>query len=277
MKSEQRRSALVALGLLALLVVPGTFVGLSLTAPEARAAGATAVTAAVTGPTLVSTNSTTLFQVSGWGGPAISANGTLVGSVRFFSNLVAPNLTGVSLSPPTANFTRNRSIAVNLVTGGAAESLTISIEVSSTYSGKNESTNVSYQVNVVVPYVISATIVNPTSTTVTGFPVYITLDGNVIGVVNVSNLFAGQKFQLSYKYPTLGLSSGTHTFAVSLVQEHGLVTFANGQTVYTESVYVTGSPPDYTLWYIAGIVAFFGAIFIFVTRVAARRRGTARR
>jgi hypothetical protein len=112
---------------------------------------------------------------------------------------------------------------------------------------------------------------------VSAFTVYVTLDGTVVGQVNVSSLISGGTFRITYKYATLGLSPGDHTFAISLAQEHGLVKFANGQTVYTETVYVTGPSPDYTLWYVAGIVAFFVALFIFATRVAARRRGTARR
>jgi len=274
-----RRPVVLALAVFMLLLVPGFLAAATLASAPARAASASSppVTGSITGPTLVPINSTTQYHIAGWGGPGVAANGSLIGNVKYFSNPVGPNLTGVSISPPTANFTSNRSIAVNLVVATAAETLTLDIEVSSTYNGRNESTNFTYTVHVVVPYEISATIVNPTSSTVSGFPVYITLDGSVIGEVNVSSLLAGAKYQLTFRYATLGLSSGEHTFAISLVQEHGLVTFANGQSVYTESVYVTGPAPSYTLWYVAGIVAFFGAIFIFLTRVAARRRGATRR
>ncbi len=272
------RSA-AALALLLVVLLSGFLAVVTVSSVPARAAAVSSppVTGSVTGPALISVNSTTQFKVAGWGGPGVAANGSLIGNVRYFASPVGTNLTGVSISPPTANFTSNRSIAVNLVVGTAAETLTLDVMISSTYQGKNESANFTYVVNVVTPYVISATIVNPTSATVSGFPVYVTLDGAVVGEVNVSSLLAGAKYELTFRYPTLGLASGDHTFAISLAEEHGLVTFANGQLVYSETVYVTGPPPNYTLWYVAGIVAFFGAIFIFLTRVAARRRGAARR
>jgi hypothetical protein len=266
-----------ALALLLLLLAPAILVTVGLVAPTARAAGTSAVTGSISGPTIVSTGSTTHFQVRGFGGPAVAANGTVVGNLTYYTTLAAPNLTGVSLLPDTAKFTANQSLATNLTAGTAAETITIQVMVSSVYLGKNQSTNFSYTVNIVQPYVISTTILNSSSSTVTGFTVYITLDGQVIGNTSVPTLQPAGKYALTFTYPTLGLSSGTHTFAISLAQEHGLVTFSGGQTVYTQTVYVTGPAPDYTVWYVAGIAAFLGAIFIFASRVAARRRGATRR
>jgi hypothetical protein len=266
----------VAVLVLALLLAPALLTAVGVLAPTARAAGTTAVTGSVTGPSIVSTGSTTPFQVAGFGGPAVSANGTVVGNLTYYASLVGPNLTGVSFLPSESNFTSNQSQTADLVVTNATETITIDLEVASVYLGKNVSFNTSYVVNVVQPYVISATLVASASW-VTAFTVYVTLDGTVIGNVSVPALQAGGTYQVKFEYPTLGLSTGDHTFAISLVQEHGLVTFANGQTQYSETVYVTGPAPDYTLWYVAGIVAFFGAIFIFATRVAARRRGATRR
>jgi hypothetical protein len=267
----------VLFALVVLLVVPvGLLAGSALAAPV-RDAATTPVTGSITGPTVVGTNSTDRYLVSGFGGPAVSANGTVVGNLTYYATLVGRNLTGVSFDPASAVFKSNASLSARLHPGNTTQTLSIDIMVSSTYLGKNDSTNFSVSVTVVQPYVISATIVNPTNATVSAFAVYVTLDGTVIGEVNVSSLAPGRSTRVTYDYPTLGLSTGSHTFALSLVQLHGLVTFSNGQTVYTETVYVTGPAPSYTLWYIAGIVAFFGAIFIFLTRVAARRRGTARR
>jgi len=263
--------------LIALLVLSSLAVGATVLAAPARAASSNPVTGTITGPSVVATNSTDLFHISGYGGPAVSANGTVVGNITFYATLVGPNLTQVRFTPGSERILKNQSVAAKLVSGNASETISIGIEISSTYQGRNESTNLSYSVTIVQPYVVSATIVNPSNVTVTAFTVYVTLDGTALGEVNVSSIAAGSSTRVTFDYPTRGLSTGSHTFALSLVQEHGLVTFANGQTVYTVTVYVTGPAPDYTLWYVAGIVAFFGAIFIFASRVAARRRGTARR
>ena len=262
---------------LALLVVPVLGVAGNAIATTTAAAASSPVTGSITGPTVIGTSSNNTYHVTGWGGPAVSANGTVVGNLTYYASLVGPNLTGISFSPSSARFTSNQSLKATLAPGTVVQGLTINLEISSVYRGKNVSTNDSISVTVVQPYVISATIVNPSNATVTAFAVYVTLDGTPIGRVNVSSLAPGGTTQVTYAYPTLGLASGSHTFAMSLVQEHGLVTFANGQTVYSVTVYVTGPAPNYTLWYVAGIAAFFGAIFILLTRVAARRRGAARR
>jgi len=262
---------------LALLLVPALGVGGSALAATSVAAASSPVTGSITGPTVIGTSSNDTYHVAGFGGPAVAANGTVVGNLTYYSSLVAPNVTGVAFSPASAKFTSNASLKATLTPGTVTQGLTIDIEISSVYLGKNVSTNVSISLSVVQPYVVSATIVNPSNATVTAFAVYVTLDGSTIGQVNVSSLAPGGTTQVSYSYPTLGLSTGSHTFAMSLVQEHGLVMFANGQSVYSVSVYVTGPAPSYTLWYVAGITAFFVAIFILLTRVAARRRGAARR
>jgi hypothetical protein len=265
-----------ALLVLAVLLVPALLVTAGIFAPGARAAGTTSVTGSVTGPTVVATQSTSKYQVSGFGGPAVAANGTVVGKISFYVSLVGSNLTGVTFSPLNGTFLSNQSQTGDLAVGNTSETVTIDLMVSSVYQGKNQSTNLSYAVTIVQPYVISAVIVD-SSTWVKGFSLLVTLDGVVIGNVSVPALQAGGTYPVKFEYATRGLSSGDHTFSLSLAQEHGLITFANGQTVFSETVYVTGPAPNYTLWYVAGIVAFFGAIFIFVTRVAARRRGAARR
>ncbi|HKN06989.1 MAG TPA: hypothetical protein VJ021_05240 [Thermoplasmata archaeon] len=267
------------LGLVLLLAAPTFLFAISVVAPPARAATTEAVTGSISGPNIVSTGSTTLYQVYGWGGPAVAFNATVVGTIKYYSALSASNLTGVSFTPASGNISSNKSVLVDLAVGNATETVTIDVMISSLNSNasENKSTNVSTTVHVVQPYVISATIVNSSATTVSAFVVFVTLDGSVVGRVNVTSLTSGGTFQLLYEYPTSGLSSGEHTFGISLAQEHGLVTFANGQTQYTVNVYVNGPAPDYTLWYVAGIVAFFGAIFIFASRVAARRRGATRR
>jgi len=272
------RRATAALVLLLLVVVPVFLVGVGTAAPSARAAStSSSVTGSMSGPTVVATGSTNLYHISGWGGPAVASNGSLAGTITYYVTLVASNLTGVSYTPLRDNFTTNSSLRGNLTVGTATEPVLIEVMVSSVLNGKNDSTNFTYSVSVVAPYVISAKIVNTSSATVAGFAVLVLLDGSVVGTVNVTTISPGGSFLVSFEYATLGLSSGSHTFSLSLVAEHGLVRFANGQTVYSETIYIAGAAPNYTVWYVAGIVAFFGAIFIFATRVAARRRGATRR
>jgi archaellum component FlaF (FlaF/FlaG flagellin family) len=244
---------------------------------DVRAAATNPVTGTVTGPTVLATQSTKTYTINGTGGPAFASNGTQVGNLTAYLSLSAPNMTGLSISPGDGKIVNGIPVSTLLEVGSAAEVVTILVMLSSVYLHQNQSINFSYTVNVVVPYTVRATIVNGASTTVLSFPVKVLLDGTPVGTVTVPSLTPGGSYNLSFEYPTLGLSSGDHTFSISLAQEHGLVTFANGATVYSSTFYVTGPAPNYTLWYIVGIVAFLGVLFIFVTRVAARRRGALRR
>ncbi len=265
-----RTLAVTAVALLAL-------VALAVGMPGVRAAGTATVSGSLTGPNVLAVGAHASYTVTASGGPAFASNGTQVGNLSYYLSLQAANLTGVSLAPESGALFQPYTGQTTLTVGAAPETVTILMEVSSVYRGDNVSANFTYTVNVVTPYVVSATIVATSSSTVLSFPVRIALDGTAVGTVTVPTLTPGQKYNLSYQYPTLGLSSGWHTFTISLASEHGLVSFANGATEYSSSFYVSGPAPNYTLWYVTGTVAFVGVLFIFVTRVAARRRGPSRK
>ncbi len=173
--------------------------------------------------------------------------------------------------------TNHAALKPQLSVGTITETLTITVEIASVYQTANVSTNLTYTVNVVQPYVLTLDLISTASVTILGFTLIVDLDGTPVGTISVPSLTAKQSYTATFSYATLGLGSGYHTFTVSLPNEHGLVTFAGGSSTYSDTFYVPGSPPNYTLWYLAGAIAFFGAIFIFLTRVAARRRNPSRR
>lgn len=263
--------ALLLLGSLIALGAPGVA-----TAHESPAA-ATPVTGNITGPTVLAYNANRAYSINGTGGPAFAANGTRVGNVTFYASVTGANLTGVSLAPTESAITNASGHPTLLTVGNVTEVLTIQVEITSVYQTANVSLNLTYTVNVVQPYTLSVTLIAGSSNTVLAFALTVDLDGAPVGSVHVPTLTANQSYVATFQYATLGLSAGEHTFTLSLLNEHGLVTFAGGATSYSASFYVPGPPPSYTLWYVAGAVAFFGAIFIFVTRVAARRRNPARK
>ncbi len=234
------------------------------------------VTGSVSGPTVLSAGGSAHYTINGTGGPAYAPNGTRVGNVTYYITLAASNLTGVSVTPA-----QDGLVGVNdttlLTVGPYVETVTMTVMISSVYDGQNVSTNLTYNVAVVQPYVVRATLVNVANTTVLAFPVVITLDGQRVGSVLVASLTPGDQYNLSFSYATTGLSPGYHTFSISLAAQHGLVVFANGAESYSQTFYVTGPAPNYTLWYVLGVVAFVGVLFILMARVGARRRGAVRR
>ena len=275
------RWAATAIALVALLGSLGALAGGAPPGAGARTdlapATSSAVVGNITGPTILSTGGNGSYPINGTGGPAFAANGTKVGNLTFHASLSATNLTGVSITPASGNLTGNRSVVTALSVGSVAETVTISVEISSVFDKHNASLNLTYPVQVVVPYVVSAQIINGPVATVLSFSVVVDLDQSPVGSVTVPTLTPGGVYNLTFRYPTLGLSTGEHTFSLSLAYEHGLVRFANGQTSYSTSFYVTAAPPNYTLWYVAGVIAFFGVLFIYGSRVAARRRGALRK
>jgi hypothetical protein len=231
----------------------------------------------VSGPSYVGTGSTTTYYINGSGGPAIASNGTEVGNITWRAQVSGGNLTGVSVSPNSSSITLGKPSTTKLTVANATETLTISVEIISTYHSTNATTNVTYSVHVVTPYVVRAALVDTSSSSVGPFTVTVDLDGRAVGNVTVTQIRPNKTYNLSFAYASGGLPAGEHTFTISLANEHGLVTFSGGAIQYSQSFYVVGPPPDYALWVLMGAVVFFGVLFIFVTRVAARRRPTTRK
>lgn len=279
-----RRSAPRVAIVLALLLTAAALAS-ALALPTSGRSPATSPLATATNPVTGSVGGTHLIGVGGHagyffnatGGPAYAANGSRVGNLTYYASVSGTNTTGVTLNPDQEAIFNGSSSVSTLTVNSVPQTLTINVMFSSVYRGTNESVNLTYTVNIVAPYVLSATIVDVSSSDVISFPVDIYLDGNFVGNVTVSTLSPSTPYHFSFDYLTLGLSPGWHTFSISLASEHGLVVFAGGATSFSQSFYVPGPAPNYTLWYIVGIVAFVGTIFILLTRVAARRRGAARK
>ncbi len=267
-------------GLLALLMIVGTGVGLaSATASDHGLAPASSspVQGNITGPTVLATGATSRYLIEATGGPAVAPNGTIIGNLTYDASVTGPNPTGVSITPTSAALLAGVPGRPLLTVGSIAQTLTISVELISVLGTSNETLNLTYTVQVVQPYVVAAIIVNPTNVTVESFVVLVDLDGSQVGNVSVPSLLAHRSYNLSFSYATTGLSTGWHTFTISLLQTHGLLRFANGSTTYEQSFYIPGPAPDYTIWYVTGAVVFIGVLFIFAARVGARRRGATKK
>ncbi len=278
MKPSVRASVLaVALALSAV----GLF-GASATAsptPSLEPAATSAVTGNISGPTAVALNSTTnVYYLNATGGPAIAPNGTQVGTIDWNSTIAGVNITNVSLVPSSGTITAGKPLPVDLAVSNVSETLTISVVLTSSHDGLNATATISYVLEIVEPYVLrGALVVGPNAGTLP-FKMVVDLDGTRVGTIAIPSLKPSETYNFTFDYATTGLAPGTHTFTISLQdQDQGLVTFAGGSREYSASFYVPGPAPNNTIWVVVGIVAFFGTLFILASRVAARRRGVARR
>lgn len=262
-----RRARLLSLGLLLLVLV--SLLALPLSARAAS--GSSAVTGTITGPSIVGRSLQVQYVINGTGGPAEASNGTLVGNITFNATLSGRNVSTASIQPPTGVLV-DGSVTVRFVAPNLTEVVTLRVELTSGYAGQNASTNLSFQITVVAPYVLSGALVTG-PTTVTGFNLTVTLDGVPVGQVVVPTIAANSTYTFTYDYVPVHLTPGWHTLAVSLAPQHGLVAFQGGLQQYSVQFFITSPAPDYALDVAVGIAAFAVAVFIWGSVVGARRRG----
>jgi hypothetical protein len=239
----------------------------------------TPVVGGITGPTEVGTGQKGNYVVHATGGPAFALNGSQTGILAYAASISGFNTTGAVISPPSGVLV-NQTVTLSLIAPNLTEALTLYVLVTSSVSGLNStntSSNFSFQITIVQPYHLMATLVVGSSESVGAFTVTVTLDGAPVGSVQVPTLTPGTSYPVSFDYVAVGLSPGWHTFAMNVAPEHGLVSFSGGSTAFTQSFYVPGPPTDYTEWYLAGASAFVVALFIFTARLGARRRGKSKK
>ncbi len=265
-----------ALVLVVALLLGGLAPGLAHAQSPAASATIAPLTGNITGPAYLGTSTNGTYTFNATGGPGV-IDGKLVGGLNWTARVSGPDLQGISVSPVNGSFRQaGDNATVTLTVSNFTETVTLEVEVRSTLGKENATTNLTYSVSIRTPYIVRA-VLQAGATAVLPFVVVVDLDGVRVGNVTVPTLLAYQAYQIVYRYATPGLSSGYHTFRLSVVDEHGLVTFSNGQSSFSTTFYVAPSPPNDAVWYVAGIAAFFGVLFIFATRVAARRRGSGKR
>lgn len=263
--SRSMRGGLAVALLASLLLLATQFV----VAP-ARAAEYPAVTVGLTGPTILSVNGTGIYVLTGGGGPAIAPNGTQVGILSYNATVGGPNTTNVIISPISGVLTHGVTHLTLKAT--VAETLVIAIELKSGYNHRNATTNLTYSVQVLRPFVVSAQLLDATPYSTLPFNLTVLLDGAPVGTIDVPSILAHGSYTATFAYATSSLSVGWHTFSMNLASEHGLLTFSGGTQQFTQSFYVTGPPVDNTGFILLGILFFIAAVFIWTGRVGARRR-----
>jgi hypothetical protein len=268
---------------LGLAFAPATAVGPS-PAPRLPFASAASnvtippVTGNVSGPALVATSSNATFYLNLTGGPAV-LDGSFEGKINWTTNVTAANTTGVTVTPDNGSITNATAQPVHLTvaTGSIVETVTLVVHATSTLGTANKTANFTTTFRIVLPYTVHATLVAGPEATVLPFNVSVALDGKLVGSVTVPKLKPNATWAFTFHYPAVAISSGYHTFTLTIEDAHGLVTFGDGRTVESTTFYVAAAAPNYSIWYVAGTVAFFGVLFIYATRGAARRRTAGKR
>jgi hypothetical protein len=257
--------------LLSLLLVGGFLLAgaLPLAAP-ARAASYPTLSASLSGPSILPVNGTGTYLLTGTGGPAMGFNGTQVGIFSYNATVGGPNTTNVIITPVSGVLTNGATHLSLKAT--IAETLVIAVELKSSFAKQNATTNVTYSVTVLAPYVVKATIVDSQPYSTLPFNLTVLLDGVPVGSIGVPSILAHGSYTATFQYAVASLAVGWHTFSMNLASEHGLLAFAGGSESFGQSFYVTGPPVDDSGFILLGILWFVLAVFIWVAWVGARRR-----
>lgn len=256
------------------LLVPALLLG-GLVGGAAAAANYPPLTGHIAGPNTVGQGLKGSYTLTGTGGPAFGLNGTQVGTLSYEASVTGGNTTGLLLLP-TAGVLSNGSATLTLTANNVSQSVVITVTLTSGYNGQNITTNISYSVNVVQPFTLRATIVVESALGTQPFDLTVLLDGTPVGAVSVPSLTGHATYPVVFSFVDQGLGAGTHTFSISLANQHGLVAFSNGASTFSQTFYVAGPPTNFTAWYLVAGGTLVAAIFIFLTASGARRRGRKR-
>ena len=120
-----------------------------------------------------------------------------------------------------------------------------------------------WMINVVEPYVFTATLVNNGDIAVTGLPVKFILNGETVHESNV-DIAPGETKTVEYRHIE-GLSSGRNSITVALDSENELVTLSTGTTSMTTVFYIDQADYSLSHW-IMGltlVIMTFGLVWVY--------------
>lgn len=269
---EEVKGSLAILSLLAILLVsigPGSVSALSL----APASSAHPLKGNITGPTVLPVTGQGTYVLEASGGPAELANGTVKGNYTYNATIIGINTTGGLVSPATGTLT-NGTADLTLTGPNNTGNYILNVNVTSKPdTGNSTSIIVSYNFTTVVPYVLSDSLDNHNSFAITGARVIVGFDGSTVATITLPSIAANGTYDFVYNYTTsAGLSSGYHTFTLTISGTSNLLTFSNGQTQLSVTFYVQPPATDYTWYYAIGALLVALAIFISLFVVGGGRR-----
>lgn len=168
------------------------------------------------------------------GGPAYDIGG----NYTYKAEVVADNETGASVSPATAT-NANGLFRFNVtLPGEGGQTATLKVNVTSKYNTKESTYKVKeYEIEVLKPIVISATVYNRGSVAANNVTARFFADGELLGS-QLFSLAAGGSATLTYNWTSQAMSDGEHTITVTVDDTSGIAEFSDGNNVMTMTIYV---------------------------------------
>ena len=222
--------AMMAFLAAALLMAPGA----SLLGAVGNASAYTPVEISMDVPTFAGTLEKVQCALRITGGPA-ETEGT---NFTYKAEIVADNKTGSSVSPSTGSSATGE---FNLTVTMPGEAQTIKVRVNATSKSAESSDSVTevreYEVKVVEPITITATVYNTGTVDAEDVKASFFADGILLGEQEFS-LAAGKSKELVHNWTWANIAEGEHVVTVVIDDDLGLVEFSDGNNVYSKTIYV---------------------------------------
>jgi len=255
---------LLGLLLVSALVLPGSLLYNS----TSNAAAYSPINIVFDRPAFAAVNQTVQCKVMMYGGPAADIGGTY----NWTGEIIASNDTGAEMIPSVGAGTSTGVWFVN-VTMPEFGPQTVTIRITGTSTGSGGATvtvRTTFEMKVVVPIQIKATVKNTGSIDVANVTAKIFADGVLLST-RIINVTAGSSATISYNWTFLDIKSGRHVVTVVVDDPNGVVEFSNGNNAFSQVIYVgsRGNPAAVVLT-IAIIIASILVVLMWLQKPARR-------
>lgn len=220
--------------LLVLVAMMVGFTGASLLGVSEPASAYTPVEVTLEIPSFAGTLESVKCELTVTGGPAVDY-GT---NYTYKAEIVADNKTGSSVSPSTGS---SASGKFNITVTMPGEAQDIKVRINATSKAEDSDDNIykvrEFEVKVVSPIVITATVHNSGDVDATDVTATFYADGILLGEREF-DVPAGESVDLVYNWTWANIDEGEHVVTVVVDDEDGLVEFSDGNNVYSMTIYV---------------------------------------
>ncbi len=192
------------------------------------------------------------------------------GNFTYKAEIIADNSTGSMVSPSSGSSARG---VFNLTITMPGEAQTITVRINATSNGEEDVSEVrDFEVRVVEPIVITATVYNTGSVDAENVKATFYADGILLGEQEFS-LAAGASIVLIHNWTWANIADGEHVVTVAIDDEARIVEFSDGNNVYSETIYVgtQGNPVGGVLT-VGVIIMSVLVVLMFMAKPAKRKK-----
>ncbi|MFQ5837176.1 MAG: CARDB domain-containing protein [Thermoplasmata archaeon] len=174
---------------------------------------------------------------------------------------------------PLEKSSSDKTFDFNVTMPLAEQQVEIVVEANSTKGGQWSVSSSSKTVTVLVPLIVSASVVNTGDVEIKDVPVFLYLDGKQVAETRLGSLKPEEFEEVSFEYLPVGLSVGTHRLEIRVdLNEDGNIDPAMGEVVL-QMTFVKEAEPINPLYIVLAVIGAFVAA-LFVGAAIRQRRAT---